>query len=101
MKIILLIFSLLVLASCGQHAKNVGNSRENGQYQERMELNSEEIALKDKLINKQVMTQKELLKELMSFRPLQQGTLYRLDKHLSIQCLHSSGLCYINEKESK
>lgn len=100
MKHSLLYIFILTLVSCGG---SKSGSKDEPAAEEALEttqeLSSEDAEVVQRLLNRSVLSQKELVLELGHLSSLTNGTLTKLDQLLTVQCVSASGLCYINEKE--
>jgi hypothetical protein len=97
--LIILIPLLLLLTSCGSSKSSGSGPESNTNPITGNELTPEEKALKNSLLEKGELTQKQLTLGFMGFKELTQNTLTKLDKHINVQCNQSSGLCYVTQKD--
>ena len=101
MKNLVSIISLtILLIACGEKSlSGPNNGRSETPTTTSSKLSSAENALKEKLISFSVITQKELMKELLAFKMLKQSTLKNLDEFINVKCSKVSGLCDITLKD--
>ena len=101
MKKIITILSLMTLfTSCGKNsAGESNNGRTTDPIVDSVELTISENALKESLLEKGEIGQKELVKAVLELNALGQGTLKKLDQYINVKCIHESGMCYITHKD--
>jgi hypothetical protein len=101
MKKLITILSLITLfTSCGKKSSSESsNGRTTDPVIDSIELTKSEKALKDSLLDKGELNQKDLMKAVLELNALDQGTLKKLDQYINVKCIQESGMCYITEKE--
>ncbi|HXH31899.1 MAG TPA: hypothetical protein VNJ01_13905 [Bacteriovoracaceae bacterium] len=100
MKNICMGFTLLTLVSCGSSSNgSEGLENRESPYQESTVLSREERVLINDLVQKHAHTQHELVKLILGHQKLDRGTLSKIDQYINVECIQSSGLCYVNKKD--
>lgn len=98
-KFILLMTTLMLLASCGSKTSGTDQEKSIDPIVDNSELTPGELALKTKLLETGVLSQKELLQTLVNFRELKQTTMKKLDRFINVECIQSKGLCTVTSKD--
>lgn len=101
MKKTMMILGLITfLVSCGKN--NSSESKHGKKIDPALgstELTTEENKLRESLLKQGVIEQKKLIKKILTLNALDQTTLKKLDLFINVQCIQSSGLCYITHKD--
>lgn len=95
MKTALMFILLSGLVACG---KNGGRQKDSTSTPLRVELNAAETKFANMLLEKEVFSEKELVKEVMKFSENAEEILNRLDTKINVHCQH--GICNVTNKDN-
>lgn len=84
LRLIIILSLLLILGSCGKEKSGAQAPAQERKALEELQTN-EHAFIKD-LVEEGTLTQKEILKRLLSLRELSSLALKRMDQHLTINC---------------
>lgn len=99
MKVTVCLIALLMVAACGGGGGSGGGPDEGKALPLSSSLSREEKELVNTLLEKQTLSEKEIMWHLLKVSQLSAETLSKLDRHIQLTCF--KGVCELTRKEIK